>query len=192
MPARLRTTLRFDKVALMNNVGSNYANIRFEPTYAYDVDPTVGSTAMPGFTELAGVYRKYRVIGFKASLKVSNAESFPLTLYAGPTNSDPGANTINYNNYLPNKAIKKVVLSAKGGRDAASINDRVTVANFGGASNLSIEDGYSALTSTATPPNNNVFYMIGMYSSSNFVSGVWYTIDLDIELDFYELANPSG
>lgn len=177
-------------MSTINNVGNNFANVRFTPTDAYDVDPTLGSTSMPGFSELGALYRKYRVVAFSATIRFSNNEAFALTLYAGPANADPGANTASYNNYIPNKAFRKFVLSAKGGRDAGVISHRVSVSNFGGAANLDIEDGYSSLTTGG--PNNNVWYMIGMYSASNFVSGIWYNMDLDIEMEFYELSNPSN
>ena len=106
MPSRLRTTLKYNTSGILNNAGVVFANVRLKPTDAYDVDPTLGSTSMPGFTELAAIYRYYRVRACLFKADFSNRESFPLMAYVALVNQDPGQNSSAYQNYLSSRRTK--------------------------------------------------------------------------------------
>jgi len=185
--------LRYNKTSYLSNVGVVYSNARWEPTFAYDIDPTVGSTAMPGFTELGALYTKYRVDSFVVKCSVVNKETFPVCVYVCPVNFDPGANTANYQNYLSNRDSKKKYLGVSTGNAQHVFHQRVSVASFAGSATAThIADYYSGGTSGTPAPANNLFYMLGSIADAVGVSGVDYTLDIDVTIEFFELASPSS
>jgi hypothetical protein len=189
MPPRIRTVLRFNETKNVNNVGIIFANLRFTPTNAFDIDPVLGSTAAPGFTELSLLYRFYRVIRYKCKTEFSNKETFPVLGYICPVNYDPGANTSFYQNYLSSRSVKKKYMGAISGDSTMSLTQNVDITQFAGIANLQVADTFSSLVTGG--PANNIFQNVGIVSAvSNLVSGVDISVDFDIEIEFYELANP--
>jgi len=191
---RLRCNLRFHKffplpTALSNTVG----NVRFEPTYLYDVDPVVGSTALPGFAEYGALYRQYRVNSASIDLRLANNDTQNILVYCCPVNSDPGAN---YNSaaaqqYLGSRLSKRQILGPLSGQNQGHLSDYQTVAGFGGAANRQIADFYTGLTS-GVAPQNNFFWTVGIVCSSTSSTGVTVDMTLDVEVEFFELASPSA
>lgn len=193
MPDRLRTTLKFNAYGTLNQAGFAYANVRLTPTFAYDIDPSLGSTAMPGFTELAGIYRKYRVNSFKHQCHFSNRESFAVGAYLIPVNVDPTANVATFQKFLSNSSCVKTILGPLTGHSTAELTIKADVGHYGGSANTVMEDSYSALTAGAAAPANNIFVAIGIWviNGGALVGGVDTANDIEINIDFYELATPS-
>jgi len=190
MPSVFTTTLRFNKSNTLNNVGSATGSIRFTPTYAYDVDPSLGSTAMPGYLELSTLYRNYRMRSCRWRLTAANADVHPVIVYVCPVNFDTGANYAGYQALLSNNRSKKVMLSLAGGLDRADLQGSFNLTDFGGSVALTIPDSYSG-TSTGTDPGNNIYLNVGIFSYGVLANGVPYSLDIEIELDFFELATPA-
>ncbi len=191
LPSRLRTTLRFNAHLTLNNAAQVYANIRYEPTYAYDIDPTLGSTAMPGFSELASLYRQYRVNSIKWKSSFSNLETFPLICYVCPLNGDPAANASNYQNLLSNRESRKRTAGPLTGNGVVTLTGETNVASFAGMANVLVDDATAANTS-GTAPAQNIWLAVGIVGSSALVNGCFVETDLDIELDFFELSTPAS
>jgi len=189
MVPRLRTTLRFNTTTSINNVGSIFANKRYQPTGAFDVDPVLGSTAAPGFTELGNIYRQYRVNSYRIVASFSNAEAFPVTVYICAVNFDPTANSASFQTFLSSRECRKKFIGPLTGNGLATLRQSVRTADFTGASNLGVIDVYTSLTNAN--PANNVFHMIGVVGLANLVSGVDVTVDIDMDIDFFELASPA-
>lgn len=169
------------------------ANIRFTPTFAYDVDPVAGSTAMPGFVELSALYRFYRVDSANINVSFSNKEAFPAECYISAVNSDPGAN---YNSagaatYLAQRTSKSRVVGSLTGNSVVVLKDTQTTAGFGGSSNMHMGDLYSASTAGGAPANN-WYWTVGIIGDAVLVSGVDARVQIDIDLEFYEVASPSA
>jgi len=192
MPPRYGTMLRFNAFYTLLNAGVNFASGRFEPTYAYDIDPTLGSTAMPGFTELATLYRKYRVKKFSAKASFYNRESFPLTVYICPVNSDPGANSTSFQSYLSNKDSVKRDIGPLTGAGGIELRKDVAVASFAGIPNTRADDNTCGGGTVA--PVNNIWLQVGLVAvgANVGVSGVMVTLDIDVDIEFYELATPAS
>jgi len=191
---RYRCNLRFHAYStLLHAGGFAFTNVRFTPTFAYDVDPTVGSTAMPGFTELSAMYRYYRVNAAKIKAKFSNLEAFPVEVYLCPVNVDPTANytLAQAQVYLSQRLSKSTVLGPLTGNGIGTLTDSQTTAAFGGASNLEVTDNYSALTSGVSPLNN-WFWTVGLVGHANAVSGCDFRVEIDIDLEFYEVTSPTN
>jgi len=192
LPSRLRTTLRFDATSFINNAGVAHAGIRFEPTYAYDIDPVLGSTAMPGFSELAGIYRFYRVFNVRARVQFANKETFPVMVFICPTNFDFGANPATYQNMISNRASRTRYLGATSGNAVGSLSTSFSPQQFGGSSSTLASDPYTARADgTAGAPVNNIWFNIGTLADSVHLSGVSYNLVLNVTLDFFEFANPA-
>jgi len=192
IPPRITTWLRFQKDIDMNNAGVAFANVRFEPTFCYDVDPVVGSTAMPGFAEYAGLYRFYRCIFSRLTVHFSSADANPITVYICPMNFDPTANSVNYQNYLSNPNSKIGILGLAQGNGKVSLHHHAGTDKFAGSRWVGDSDSYCALSAGAAAPANNWFWVVGGHNLSNFTNGVFCSIVLDIEICFFEQTTPAS
>jgi len=187
---RLRVNLLFQKQVVINNAGTAYASIRFSPTSAYDVDPLFASTAMPGFAEYALLYRFYRVHSSHILVDFVNQEAFGLMAYVVPTNSDFGANFSLSTSFFGNPRCKQITIGPATGNPLGVIQSTFTTASLGGVSSLNILDSYSSLVSTV--PSNNWWWHIGTYSPSALVSGIFASIRIEIEVEFFENAEATS
>lgn len=191
MPPRFQTTLRFTASNIVSNSLNTYANFRYEPTYAYDIDPSLGSTVMPGFSEFMLMYRQYRVNWFKATCRFSSREAFPTMAYLCPVNFDPSVNTANYQNYLSSRSARIKPLGSLTGNGACTVSlPRVSVASFAGARQNQSDDG--TVGSSTSAPANNIWVIIGLTGTANLTNGAYFLVTIDIDLDFMELASPSA
>jgi hypothetical protein len=191
MPSRFRTVLAFTKFYNMNFATNNFANTRFEPTNAYDVDPTLGSTAVPGFTELAGCYRFYRVKQFRVKCSFSNNDTTTSAVcYVCPVNTDPGVNTTTYQQLLSNRrSVQKIVGPSTGNGIVNNITTDVSVDDYGGVKWTGQLDAYCA--STSSSPTNNIWVAVGIESSAALTNGMAVNFNLIIEIEFFELNDPA-
>jgi len=189
LPPRVLVRTRFNVEKNIVNVGVPFCNIRFNPCYCYDVDPTLGSTSMPFFSEILTIYRYYRTIKSTIRVNFVNGETFPVTCYVVPVNFDPTANSTSYQNYLSNPTSKKTLLAPTGDQNRGHISHHATTAAFAGSRWLGDEDFYSSAGSTA--PQNSWYWMVGILGSVNLVSGVYVSIDIDISFVAFEEASPS-
>lgn len=157
----------------LNNAGLSYASARFRPSSAFDVDPIIGGTSMPGFNELAGIYGRYRMLKFKLDLIAINNEEFPVNVVAFVTNFDPGANYAQVQSQYGNSFARSKFLSPKGGMDRASIHTPWwSAAEITGSDTALVDDSYSS--TIATSPTNNTYISIGLWTGNNtaLVNGV--------------------
>jgi len=185
---RLRVTLLFQKQFIMNNVGYYYGNTRFSPTNAYDVDPAVGSTAMAGFTQYQAMYRFYRTHSSTVRVDFVNQETFGLLVYVCPSNADPGNNWSSASTYLSNPRSRQIPLGPATGQSSGTIRSRLTTSQVGGVNSLAILDEYSATTGSS--PNNNWYWVVGTHGATNLSSGIFVSVRIEIEVEFFEYANP--
>lgn len=193
MPNRLSTTLRFAKEVSITNGGLIYTNVRFTWTNVYDIDPVLGSSACPGFSELGGIYRFYRAKASRCKLVAVNLDNIGAVVYLCPVNFDPGLNTINYQNYVSNRRAKLAPLGGTSGNSIATISASCSLQDFAGltSQNTSATDTYCGATSGATNPTNNVFWATGAVYSAAMTNGVYITVLIDVDVDFFELSAPT-
>jgi len=195
-PSRICTRLRYAVFSKMNNAGSQVANNRYQPTYAYDVDPALGSTAMPGFSEYAGLYRFYRVQAAKIVVRFCNEDTtLGAWCYITATNYDPGSNHVvgTTTSQLGQPQTKSVLLgSSAGGHPVAVMKAKATTASFAGAWDGNILDNYCAPTSGASSPANNWFFDVGVYTTAVMTNGVGTAVTMEVDIEFFEFTNPSS
>lgn len=192
-PARIATTLRFSKFVTLSAAAATAANVRFVPTFAYDIDPTVGSTAMAGFTEYAGMYRFYRVQASKIHCAFANVQAFNVIAYVIPSNVDPGANfnSTTAQQQLANTYCRQCILGPLTGANHQNIISRMSTAKYGGAWDEDVIDNYCGLTS-GTTPTNNWYWTVGIVGTANVSTGCDVLVTLDVSIEFLELTNPSS
>jgi len=191
MPARFETTLSFCKLTSVANNGFGFANARFTPTAAYDVDPLIASTAVPGFTELAGMYRFYRVKAFSVEATFVNLDSATAALvYISLSNVDPGANSTVAQEYISNRRARvDIVGNSSGNSKSRMLKIDSSIANFGGVIWTGQLDTYSS--SVTSTPTNNIFFVVGCQTTSAMTMGVAAMIYIDLSIEFFELASPA-
>lgn len=190
-PPRYRAHFRFTKSVYVLNTVVVSSNVRFNPCYCYDVDPVVGSTAMPGFSELQGLYRSYRMIESEIQVDFMNMEAFPTTCGVVPINYDPTANhsAALAVTYLSQPDAIQKPCGPLTGNGIVTIKSKASTSEFSGSANMHTEDGYTGFQTTA--PNNSWFWNIINYPAVNGVLGCLTHITMDVLIEFSELNTPS-
>lgn len=149
----------------LNNVGLTYASVRFRPSSAYDVDPTIGGTSMPGFNEYAALYGKYRVLAFKIDVFFNNLEDFPLYCIVFMSNFDLGNNYSQVQSQFGNTFTKFSTVSAKGGQDRTRLSlGWLKHTTYVGNDVPLTDDDYAANTNTS--PVNNVYFNVAIWTGN--------------------------
>jgi hypothetical protein len=180
----------YDSNTVFNNAGAGYVSKRFQPSSAYDLDPLIGGTAVPGFNEWAAFYKKYRVLSSKTIVTAANYDANTVVqLVMVPLHVDPGAtpvlNTIT--SWLSQPFSRKAILSKSGGMDRATVALSLSHRDFVGSDTLLYDDSYSS--NVTTNPVNNIFLAVGFYvigGVATFTTGVATNITISIMCEFYE------
>jgi hypothetical protein len=192
-PRRVRASLLYHAFGVVNNVGIAHANVRYTPTYAYDIDPLLASTAMPGFTEWGAIYRFYRTHSSSIRVTFSNKEAFPITSCICPVNFDPTANTASFANYFSSRLSKTAAAGPLTGNGVNVLQNSFTTADIGGVASIQTLDSYCAQTSGAAAPGNNWYWFVGILTDGSLlVNGVFFDVALTVDVEFFELQSPSA
>jgi len=170
IPEQLCVTLHFYQTNNISNVAAGYCSKAFRTNSVYDADPAVGTTAITGFTELAGLYSHYRVLQAAVAIDVSNNEAFAQDVFIYPW-SNPGTAPSNTNDgntpdMIMNYRSKHAILSAKGGMDRATLRDTYNLADLYSKDVLT-EDAYASTISTN--PASITYMLVGGYGSGSNV-----------------------
>lgn len=191
-PRRVRCSLRYALTGICNNAGAVFSSRRYIPTYVYDVDPSLGNTAVPGLAEWGGIYRLYRVRGSQIKVTYSNKEVFPVTCYLCPVNTDPGLNTANYAYYLSSRLSKQRVVGPLTGNGVCSLTSAHTTGDFAGVPDTQQLDTYCGSTNGGTAPTNNWYWQVGLVTDGTVHSaGVNINVSIDMDVEFFELLTPA-
>lgn len=188
-PQEWMTTLKYSIQGTLNNTPAAVATRQFNSD-AFDVDPALGSTAMPGFTELSGLYSRYRVIAMGYDLEVCNRELFALQVMSGIVNNSVAWNTVEL---LGNSNVKTQIISAKGGMDRVRLKDRITMVALFGSKQPLYDDLYTGSTTATTLATNatakTYFSILSPSVGLTAGGGCDYNIQIYLQLQFYR-ANP--
>jgi len=193
-PARMGVTLRFHKFVDISAAAVPAANVRFCPTFVYDVDPTVGSTSTPGFAEWGALYRLYRCQASRIRVSfINNDTGNCYVCYIASQNSDPGNNHSSTvaQTQLSQRLTKSGVVGFANGSSVVELSNSQTTANFGGARNAQITDSYTG-TVAGLSPGNNWYWDVGIVGIQNITNGCVASCVIDMDTEFFELTNPSA
>lgn len=175
--------------SILTNNGNNYAYIRYQPSAAYDVNPSLGTTAMSGFAELAALYNKYRVHASKISVLLSNQEDFGVTAMVLPLNVDPGSSPsiTTIQSYQMQPFCTRRVLSSKGGQDKASFKKYMSSKKIIGSNSFKYEENYASAVNTI--PADNWYWIIALTTMGGTyftTKGVVYDVLITCYVEFYD------
>jgi len=193
VPPRLRTHLCYAVNKTLNNVGGTAIGARFTPTFAYDVDPVLGSTSMPFFQELYastttanGMYRAYRCNWSEMTVYATNKEVFPITMILCPINFDPGATGSNTSTVMSEPQSKIYPMGPLTGNSSVVGKIFGTTEVEGGIKYTEQIDTYTGIGTTA--PNENFYMFVGFITDNTavFSAGVNVVIRLKNNYDFCE------
>jgi len=90
MPNEYDVQLQYASYKYSGAPGALFYTTRMRPNCPYDFDPTLGSTATPVFSELAGLYQYSRTIAYEVKVTVNNNSAVPGEACFFETNVDPG------------------------------------------------------------------------------------------------------
>lgn len=177
--------LLFYTSPIMTNNGFTYANDRWKLNSAYDFDPTIGSTAVAGFSEAAAIYSMYRVLSVKMTVDFSNQEAFPATCwicYVASFVGDPGANSSGALDWMMNPYSRRKLCSQAGGMDRGRFIESKSLASLSGSSSYLTDDSFASLCTTN--PATILYAVIGADASgaNTFTTGKGFALSITAEL----------
>jgi hypothetical protein len=160
-----------------------FASFRLRATSPYDVDPLVGTTAVPGYNELSLLYASYRVTCSATEFKMTNNNTgFPLQIVVWPTNADLGAAMSGpvAAGALGQPYAKESVVSVAGG-PTVTIRNTITVEKMYGDRSIYSDSNFSSLVNTI--PNNNVYwnYLVNPHFATPATAVGFATVTMGVE-----------
>lgn len=154
--AETNAKIKYVQTYLLNSGSTSTAARYIKSNDAYDVDPSVGSTATTGFTEWTKFYTYFRVVGYKTRLHFVNTNSIPVVITVGETNVTLGLSSGNNTTtdlfpYSGNKNFQKRVLTANtSGGSKCTITCFHTISQIVGSTSPETDDNFRG-GSTASP-----------------------------------------
>jgi len=187
VPDRSYTSLKYWVANAFNlSAGAGaVANVRFRPTAAYDIDPTLGGTSMPGFVELAALYGSYRVTCSSIKVTGSNASATPFQLIVCPSNADLGAAMLAANvSALQGQPFSKHRVVGAVGSPPAVINSSMTTEKIYGDKAVYSDHNFSAVANGV--PANNWFWNIAAYTPLGGSAINVIIIEITVGIEWYD------
>jgi len=180
----MRVKLRYPIQGTLTVVGTVIAK-RWTPNAAYDVDPVLGSTSTPGFSEWAGLYTYYRVVKYKVHMNYVNLDNLGVALFTYNTNVDPGTAGSSGAQYAQSSFGRTYDLAPfYSGGGKVVMNQTISVARVLGMPVLQADSFRSLTTST---PSDLVYFGFTILSSSgvNFTNGIQYSGYIEMDTIFF-------
>jgi hypothetical protein len=191
MPDQLQTNLTYIDVTTssIGTGGTVYGSVRYRPTAVYDVNPIIGGTTIPGFTELAAFYSFYRVIASSIQARLVNQDSTTAVLCVlVPLNQDPtiSPSAATIQSWQMNPYAQQHLISSKGGMDQCTLKHEIATQKMAGTRGIYFDDSYASQVTTT--PANNWFWALGVLSEGgvNFTNGVTFQVKMNITVQFYD------
>lgn len=185
MPVEFDTKLKYIVQDVVTNVGGVAASIKFR-TEAYDVDPALASTAMPGFVEFAGFYARFRTLAMRYKFSAANQEAFPLTVIHGFSNSSIASGSLTIP-FAGNPLFHTSILGPATGQCRGIYSQKATVVKIAGTAQPLYDDLYTGSTTSATMATAGTCYCnFGIISNAALTAlGVLVTVEVELTIRFY-------
>lgn len=185
MPDEFDTDLKYIVYDVVTNIGGAQAGIKFR-TEAYDVDPAIASTAMPGFTEFAAFYSRYRALKLGYKFSVSNYEAFPVSILHGYTINSIASGSLNPG-YAGNPLFGTAILGPATGSGKGVYSQNKSVVQIAGTTQPLYDDLYTGSTTSATLATAGTVYCnLGIVSAIPLTAnGVHVFVEITLRVRFY-------
>lgn len=189
IPDQMDVWLAYPAGGVILTASSPNSAKRWQPNAPYDVDPALGSTSTPGFSEWAAFYSYVRCIEYAIEADIVNLDSLAANVYFTHTNTDPGTSGTNNQLYAMGAYGHQIILSPKGGMDRFKYAKHMTVQSLVGAIDVRTDDSFRSLTNTT--PADLIFFGLGIGSTngSNFTTGLGYALTVRMRCEFYGRKN---
>ena len=173
-----------DQTSNLLSIASNYGLIRYYANNVFDANPLILTSSVPGFTELASLYERFRVRACKVKLTACNQEAFPVVVMTIPTNYDIAGSLSHpfLQELLDNPYCKYKALSAKGGQDKCTISNYITMERLFGTKNVKTDEAYAGYDSAN--PGIMGFMNLCVYSmnATNFTTA---SVPFEARMTYY-------
>lgn len=185
MPAQYVTNLVYLVDVINTNVGGVQASVQYR-SEAYDVDPSVGSTAMPGFTELAAIYQRYRTLRMSYKFTCCNQEAYSVAVVHGFSAKAIASGSLNLQ-YGGNPLMHVGMLGASTGQGRGIYRQSSSVMNIVGTKQPLFDDLYTGSTTSATLATaGTVYCYFGIIAPVALTAlGVNVVAEITLQLQFY-------
>lgn len=185
MPVTLRTHCKYIVQDVVATVGAVQASIRFRND-AYDVDPALASTAMPGFGELAQLYSRFRTYGMSYKFSAANQEAFSMTVIHGFSGSSIATGSLGIT-YAGNPMFNTSILGPLTGQNRGTFRQSKTVREIAGSDQPIYDDIYTGSTTSSTLPTaGTVYCYFGIITPVVMTAaGCLVTVEVTLDLLFY-------
>jgi len=148
MPQEYVTDLKYCVQVVNTAVGGIAASQHYKSD-AFDVDAALGSTAMPGFAELAAIYARFRTLRMSYKFDFANQEAFPVTVFAGFSNSSIASGSLT-ETYMGNPLFKNKQIGPLTGAGTARLTGSKTIVEIAGTRQPLYDDLYTGSTGSST------------------------------------------
>lgn len=177
--------LKFVHSSYMTNGAGGYVGKSWTPNAAYDVDPSLGSTATNGFEAYALLYSYYRVISYQYSIEVINRELDAIVVYCFNTNT--AITGTSFDIYSANAYCSSALLThVYGGTNHHTFSGSVDCSKLLGSVEAETDATTRALvTSTPTDLLYLSLYVAAGASAGTLPSGVAYHAKITMNVRFY-------
>jgi hypothetical protein len=185
MPSEYDTVLIYTVQDTVTNAAGFAASIRFR-NEAYDVDPALGSTAMPGFAEFAAFYARYRSLGIGYDFSVANQEAFSLTLLHGFSTTSIASGSLSLA-YAGNPLFSSTIIGPLTSNNTKRFRNKKSIGQISGTNQYVFDDLYTGSTTSATLASaGTVYCYLGIISTAPLTgAGVLVNVTVKLRLRFY-------
>lgn len=183
-PNEYTTDLVYVVTFSMNAAGTANANTQFSSN-AFDVDPTVGGHAMPGFTPYAVLYSRFRTLKMAYEVEFANNEAFNLVALSGFSNS--AAAVIDLEN-TGNALWKSKMMGPLTGINRCQMKDSRTIVEISGTKQALYDDVFTGSTTSSTlPAAGTATVYFGIQTPTGvLVSGCSVRAKITLTVQFYK------
>jgi hypothetical protein len=152
---------------------------------AYDVDPSLGSTAMTGFAEYATIYSRFRTLDMSYDFTVVNLDAVGKEVISGFLTASVAATALG-SNYAENPYWKRKMIATSQGTSLCNMKGSLAVAKLFGTTQALHDDLFVGTTTSSTLSANatmNVY--IGCNSPIVPVNGFTVSGSVTLNIHFF-------
>ncbi len=180
IPSMFRGKMFYSTTATMSCAIGALTTTVFRCNSIYDPDLTNVGTAVSGYASLSALYNRYRVLGCKIHLTLSNVGTTPLTAFAAVN----PVNTVgtSFATAMAQRHVWDKALAPTTGTSCVEHVISVPIHKIYGvpASQVRQEDDFAGLTSGN--PNNVVYLHVGFYNYSGAAAPALYTVRMEFDV----------
>lgn len=181
MPAEYDTSFKYIVDVVVGTAAATLSSVRYT-TNAYDVDPTLASTAMPGFTELAALYARFRTLRMAYKFNVCNAEAFPVHVIHGFSNVSVASGSLGMN-YGGNALMSCSILGPLTGQGRSIFSRSASVGQISGSTQYLYDDVFTGSTTSSTLATAGTCYCyLGLSAGANVFTAAGAIVQVEITL----------